>query len=1314
MKQLSLRKILSFMLIFVMIATMLPLSALPIRAAATTYTLDVSKDLPAIAAGEKDDGDYLKAGTNDYFTVIFSSGSKIDGSNKTFSDGYSATQRFNYQGKTQLSSMTPSVSFVTSGPATVKIWWVAGGDARNFAIFNADGTIHTQTDTTGVVKNGLHISELAVTADGTYYLGCPNGSNYLFRLDVTETSDSGSTTERADWSTVAVPVITEAADNGSGEIKVTVTASVGTIGGDELLVTMYNAAGKKVDERSSVLNANQHTVRFAPTASGTYSFKATLKREGESAKTGDAASASFTLPLAVPFLSSATNTGGGKISLVWGSVAEAEKYEILVDGVVKATTTKTTYTISGLTIGQKYSFRIRAIRGNVNTTSDVVEATVTKEEQRIWGFTTYGPSSKAANNGYVGSINEDGKVTVFSENGAGKITSTTDGIAFYYTAVPTKYNFTLRATVTVDSWAISNGQEGFGLMVADRLGTNGDSAHFWNNQYMAAATKIEYRYDADAEVANTLDGTGTKYTMKLGLGILAKTGVTKSNLAKLEANDSDTINNQFSSLVYTLESSAGEWGKASGSYNIVGNYTNNVTGDIEREMKTQFILEIQKNNTGYFITYYDTDGTILSQKKFYDPDALSQLDSDYVYAGFFAARNARATFSDVTFTTILASEDAPAEEKPVVKIDPSVSVSSATVTTSLDYELVVDANVSGTLQITVAGQVVAEKEVVTGGVRYRKTITLPGYGNNRIQLLFTPDPDQDLGPDTVLSSTKNISTSTVVTANKGMYHRKTIYVSPTGLPNGNGTREYPFDIYTAVDNVVAGQTIVLMEGTYKLSSTLKIQRGMDGTADAMIRMIADPDATTRPVLDFQQLSSGIVHGGDYWYFYGFDVTRSMNGQKGFQVSGNYNVLDQIHTYYNGNTGIQISRYSGNDLFDEWPCYNLILNCTSYGNADAGYEDADGFAAKLTIGEGNVFDGCVAYNNADDGWDLYAKVETGCIGSVTIRNCVAYSNGILADGTLAGNGNGFKLGGESLSGKHVLENCYAFFNKAKGIDSNSCPDIIVQNCISYNNGSYNVAFYTNNAANTAFKATGIISFKDSTIPFADGLSIAENLKGKGTQKDADYLGKTNYYWQGSSCVNASGTKLTSSIFVSLEFKGITRNADGTINMQGFLELTDSAPSNAGARPAGTASGDVSIQPEDQEHNYSDVWFNEDSVYHWHECECGDRTDMGEHTLEWILDVEPTETTPGSKHQQCSICGHKKPAVSVYYSEMYPENQPTETPSTTPTESSAPVATTPGDVSANPNGGMIAVIVIVAVVLLGGGAAAVIVLKKKKGA
>ena len=348
----------------------------------------------------------------------------------------------------------------------------------------------------------------------------------------------------------------------------------------------------------------------------------------------------------------------------------------------------------------------------------------------------------------------------------------------------------------------------------------------------------------------------------------------------------------------------------------------------------------------------------------------------------------------------------------------------------------------------------------------------------------------------------------------------------------------------------------------------------------MIYMIADPDATTRPVFDFGGNCAGMILAGDYWYFQGFDVTRSADAQKGIQVSGNHNTLDRIQAYRNGNTGIQISRYLGTDRFDQWPSDNLILNCSSYLNADKGYEDADGFAAKLTVGEGNVFDGCIAAYNADDGWDLFAKVQTGSIGVVTIQNCLAFKNGYVLDAEgkeiNAGNGNGFKMGGDSMPGSHVLKNSIAFANKAKGIDSNSCPDIKVYNSISYNNESYNVAFYTNTAVNTAFYAEGILSYKTSN-------KVAEQYKPKGTQKDSDVNNASNYYFNGTKSVNSEGKQVDDTWFVSLDMEaalhgGITRNADGTLNMNGFLELTDVVPEGIGAVVTGQSSATITPNKE----------------------------------------------------------------------------------------------------------------------------------------
>ncbi len=1300
-------RLLSMVLALALVLTLLPASVL---AAPTVYTLDVTQDVPACSSGDKKDGETEKYGTDEYFTVFYSAKMKVDTSTKNFEDGYSAGLRLNFQGKTQFSdgTITAAVQIKTSGPAKVKIWWVCGGDGREIAIYDEAGNVLSQTNVAGK-KNSLYISELNVEAAGTHYIGNPAGSNYYFKIEVAE-ENAPSVGGRGPWANVAAPVITDVTDNGEGQMKVTVNGAVGANGGDEISVRMYDAAGNMVEETKSVLEKDSHVLTFTPAGSGNYTFRAELRREGETPKAAaEAKTAAFKLPLETPQLISGTSKGGGKVELTWTSVKEAASYEILVDGKAAATTDKTSYTLTGLTVGQKYTFQVNALRGDDKTSSGTLQVTVTQEEKVTWGFTFYGPSTNAEMNGYQGDVNEEGAVTVYSEGGKGKIVpGSVDGLAFYYTAVPREYNFTLRAKVTVDSWAYSNGQEGFGLMVADRLGISGDSGNFWNNQYMAVATKIEYRYDADNEMPVPLDGSGTKYTMKLGLGIIGKTGVNQQNLPLFEANDSDTIQKQFLSEMYTLESAAGYWSKESGTYNVIGNCTNEVSGSIENAMLTSFILEIQKNNTGYFISYYAEDGTLISQQKFYDPDALSKLDEDYVYAGFFAARNARATFSDIQFTKILAKDDKPAEEKPVTYIEPTLSMSSASVTTNKNYQLALDTNVDGTFTIQVNGQVVAENETVTGLVRYFRDLALE-YGETEVRVEFFPDPDQDLGPDTQLSSTQSIILTNTIFCNRGFYHRKTIYVSPEGLPNGTGSREHPFDIYTAVDNVVPGQTIVLLEGTYKLSSTLRIQRGMDGTEESPIRMIADSQAKSRPVLDFQGEAAGIVHGGDWWYFAGFDVTNSAPTQKGFQVSGDHNVLDQIHAYRNGNSGIQISRYSGSDLtIADWPSYNLILNCTSYYNADPGEEDADGFACKLTSGVGNVFDGCVAYGNADDGWDLYAKVETGSIGAVTIRNCVAYQNGVREDGTLSkGNGNGFKMGGDSLSGHHVLENSIAFYNKAKGIDSNSCPDIIVRNCISYNNGSYNVAFYTNNAGNTDFEASGVVSFRDDKMPsFLPAYDKADNLKPKGSQDEGKYMTTNNFFWFGTASTNAVGAAFTADMLSGFEFKGIGRKDDGSIDMQGFLVLTDKAPANVGGKPEATPSRDMTSIGTDAEHTYGDTWYTLDDLVHWQECECGERGNYGQHELEWIVDVEPTETTVGRRHQQCKTCGHKKPAVDLYYEDSG-STQPTEPDSTGP---SAPPATQPGAEAPKNNTGL--VIAIVAVVLAAAAGAAFVFLKKKK--
>ena len=1119
------------------------------------YTFDASAETAITTAEKKADIAAGKYGTEGYFTL---SGKVTRGNSSTFSAELAKGADDKEEG---------ALTFTVTGTADVVVTATSTGSTNtsDLALVDASGN---KIDGIKAVTGTKPETEIKYTnlVAGTYSIIAPkDGENNrgvrILKTVVTQTS-GGERPARADWSGVVAPVLGDVTSK-DGKITVPFTMVIGYDGADKVVVTMTDEAGKEVASESYAKDTTGASVTFTPSASGKYTFSIKAVRDGGADKTGaETKTADFVLPLATSAIGSIYNKGNGSVAVEWSAVKEATSYvvEYSNDGKNWASldaADKTEATIKGLTVGSEYSVRVVAKRGEDTTTSKEATIKVTKEAQQKWGQITYGNGASSSKDSFTGSVNE-GKVTIKSKSGK-LVPASFDGVSFYYTEVPASQNFTLRAKVTVDSWTLSNGQEGFGLMAADKLGGSG-----WNNSYMAVASKTEYYWNEEAKEVTT-DSSATKVSQKIGLASQEKTGVTKDNIAAIEANDTATVQANFKSTSYPLEQRYPE------AKNIIGNSTNTPVdaGDI-----TEMYLTIQKNNTGYFVTYESADGSYSTTKKYYDTEALERIDSDYVYAGFFASRNATATFSDITFTTIDPKEDAPAEERPIEKVSVNTYVQSATATGSADYEFLFSANCDGTLSIEDAnGEVVVSDVEVKADTLVKPASVTLNKGKNEYKINFTPaEGYKPNGEYSAMESYETVVIDHTVTYKTFGEAGQSIWVAPDA--KGSGSKEDPMSIYDAVKYVMPSQQIVLTEGTYKLESPLKIARGINGTADQMIYMVADPDAKTRPVIDFQGLCTGMTIGGDYWYFKGFDVTGSADGQKGLQVSGSHNTLDQIETYHNGNTGLQISRLNVTDTYAEWPSYNLILNCTSYGNADKGYEDADGFAAKLTVGDGNVFDGCIAHHNADDGWDLFAKVQTGSIGSVTIKNSIAYANGYLEDGTNAGNGNGFKMGGDSMPGSHVLENSIAFANKAKGIDSNSCPDIKVKNCTSINNQGANVAFYTNSAKNTDFEATGVISFRTAKE------DVAENIKPVGSQDLTKIYKATNFYWDTASKTSfntpAAGeavTTVSADWFVSLDYSsildgnksvaGIVRNADGTIALGNIFKLTDKAPAGVGA-------------------------------------------------------------------------------------------------------------------------------------------------------
>ena len=1162
MKKMTRRRITALFMAVLMVVGILPLSMLTgifsskAQAKTVTASIDLSKGLKAGTV--YGDESIVKLEVLVDMPVKEGSGATVEGvkydafiqqpsANPKPNNGAVPTEGAAFK----MTAVTDSkITFVTKAASGKKMYFVEASASEQTISEDATEGSHTYS----------------MTAGKTYYFYVSGSKACVYAISL----EKG--TPDLDWSKVAAPVLETPVVDGS-KISVSWNAPLGDDGGEQLAVNMYS--GEKVVDSKIIKGSNSKgTAEFNPTATGDYTFKAVLSRAGETDKESNEVKAEgFVLPLAAPSNLFATSKGNGKMLIEWDAVPEADSYEVSysTDGTTYSeavTATDTKQLLSGLTVGTEYTFKVVAVRNNPATKKEaIVKGTATADEIRKWGSVTYGNGHEDGKDTSKDSITGsalDGSVTIKSASGK-IVPDSYDGLTFYYTEIPTTENFILRAKVKVNSWKLSNGQEGFGLMATDRLGGSG-----WNNQYMAIASKVEYYWDAEENRVST-DDTLDKVTHKLGIGSIEKKGLTTDNIKDIEANKTAVIKANFTSKTTPLELRYPDY------KNVIGNAQEEVRGTVGDAI-TEMYMTIQKNNTGYFITYESVDGSYKTTKKYYNPKALEYLDSENVYAGFFAARNANVTFSDISITTSNPATDPAPEERPIELIAVNTKVQSPSATGTPDYTFAFTANCDGKLSIADKdGNFIAEDVEVKAKTAVNAANVVLNKGKNDFKLYFTPAEGYIPGEYMAMQSYETKEIDFTVTYKTIGEAGQSIWVAPDA--KGSGSKEDPMSIYDAVKYVQPSQQIVLMEGTYKLESSLKIARGINGTAENMIYMVADPAATTRPVLDFQELSTGMIIAGDYWYFKGFDVTRSANAQKGIQVSGNHNTLDQINAYHNGNTGIQISRLNSTDEYENWPSYNLILNCTSYGNADAGYEDADGFAAKLTVGDGNVFDGCIAHHNADDGWDLFAKVQTGSIGVVTIKNSIAYANGYLEDGTDAGNGNGFKMGGDSMPGAHVLDNCISFCNKAKGIDSNSCPDIKIKNSTSIDNESYNVALYTKTAENTDYEATGIISYRtgfdSDTVARTAGLNVKEDLEPKGTQDIKKIYKTTNYFWDTASktSVNSEGATVSTDWFKSLDYSAIldgvksvgtiTRNADGTIALGDVFALTDKAPVGVGA-------------------------------------------------------------------------------------------------------------------------------------------------------
>ena len=771
--------------------------------------------------------------------------------------------------------------------------------------------------------------------------------------------------------------------------------------------------------------------------------------------------------------------------------------------------------------------------------------------------------------GTAGSItdNGDGTITFDAKTSGTKIATSEDGFQYFYTAIdPVSENFTLNATFRVDDASTKDNQSGFGIIAVDDL-VPGSSA----DRYFNSAGAMITRYSTPL---GTQDGTpGARF-------VRGYTGATNDNTAGAR----DSSRSQAFDPTYRADAAGPKF----------------LTGDV-------YELTLRRSNTGFHAIWH-RDGQPVEVIE-YDPALLQQQNADTFYVGMAVARKIVVTVTDWDFTTIAPADDEPAQEPPITSVPTNLKVDITATTPERTIALPLVADFQGTGQVLdAAGAVIVDALPLVPGEQALATVALKP-GENRFTARATPGPDQpQLGEHEQLESTDPVDTAVTITVQEYGLPGQSLWAAPEGTADGNGTPENPLDLHTAVAFAQPGQQIVLKDGVYRLTRKLEIDRGRDGTFEHPITLMSEPDG--RAVLDLQNSpDGGLVFRGDWWHVYDLEITGSRDKAKPMLIEGHHNVIERIESHHNADSGIQISGSSA-EKPAMWPSHNLVLSSVSHHNADPGGNDADGFGVKLTVGEGNVLRYNIAHHNIDDGWDLYAKSTTGPIGTVVVEDSVAYANGFLSENpTLRGEGNGFKLGGESIPGDHLLRNSISFGNLGTGATSNSGPDVRLQGVTSVGNDR-GIRLETN-ARTTAYEASGVVSWNN---PSADVLGLK--------QADTSLLGASSNYFNGATADASDGrpAQVSADWFVSTDTSIAPRIAeDGSIDMGGLFEPTATAPADTGARLATNPSPTViDLLPSVPGEPGPDAWYPS-GVYN-----DGDRVQHEGVVYEaqwWTRDAEP---------------------------------------------------------------------------------------------
>lgn len=196
----------------------------------------------------------------------------------------------------------------------------------------------------------------------------------------------------------------------------------------------------------------------------------------------------------------------------------------------------------------------------------------------------------------------------------------------------------------------------------------------------------------------------------------------------------------------------------------------------------------------------------------------------------------------------------------------------------------------------------------------------------------------------------------------------------------------------------------------------------------------------------------------------------------------------------------------------------------------------------------------------------------------------------------------------------------------------------------------------------------------TAPVSDGLTRPDGDTGNYFM----WLGSDGKFYATGDSVPAGVTKLTAQFAVpsyTVTLNGVNSDATGAGNYAVGVTVSIYAGTKSGYSFNGWTSDNVTITNANNKnasftmpakdvtvtanwtknsggggggetpHSHSYGGWKSDSANHWKECSCSDKAQIGAHSFKWVVDKAATATQKGSKHEECTVCGYKRPAVEI---------------------------------------------------------------------